>query len=104
MAEILTLTAPIVPPSTTTYRVRLFFMDPNTPSIKTEFETNLGERIVWRYTVEDGTTLAQVNAALSYINKGRFKTINGVSLQKFLIQEAQSRGILGPGNVTGTED
>jgi len=103
MAEILTLAVPVVPPSTTTYRVRTFFMDPDAPSIKTEYESNAGERIVWRYVVDELTTLAQVQAALSYINKGRFKTIDGVSLQKFLIREAQSRGILGAGDISGTE-
>ena len=104
MAEILTLTTPITLPSTTTYRVRSFFIDPDAPSIKTDFESNLGERVVWRYIVNETTTKAQVDAAISFINQGKFKTIQGKSLQKFLIQEAQSIGILGTGSISGIEE
>lgn len=104
MAEILTLTTPITPPSTTTYRVRSLFMDPDAPAIKTEFLSNLGETVVWRYVVSDTVTAAQIRVALSFINQGKFMSIQGKSLQRFLIDEAQSRGVLGAGSVSGTVD
>lgn len=105
MTEILTLTDPIMHPSATTYQVKSFFIDPYAPSIKTDFESNLGDRVTWRYVVAEGkVTQAQVDAAISFINQGKFKTIQGKSLQRFLIDEAQSRGVLGAGSVSGTPD
>lgn len=103
MAEILTLTNPVAAPSTETWTVDEFTMRRVPPGIKTTFISNTGERLVWRFIPDETTTLSEVNTAISFVNQGKFKTVASKSLEKFLLQEAQSRGILPTGSVSGSE-
>lgn len=102
MAESLTLDTAETKPGITSWRVRHFFIDRDGPSVKIEFAANTGETRIWRYVVDATTTETQVRNAISFINQGKFMTVDGKSLQKWLIHKAQGRGILGTGTVSGT--
>lgn len=104
MAEVLTQTIPTTFEAITTWKVAQFYVDPKSPSVKVEFESNTGTRIPWRYVVSSGVTEAQVKAAISSINQGKFMAVQGKSLEKWLIQQAQAAGILPAGSVSGTVD
>ena len=102
MAEILTLTAAETKPPITTWRVVSLCIDTDGPSVKVEFASNTGERRVWRYLVGGSVTLANVNAAITFINQGRFATQQSKSLQKWLLEQAIVNGVFGTGTVSGT--
>jgi len=101
MAEILTLTVPETKPTITTWRVRLFSIDADAPSVTVEFIADTGEVKTWRYVAVGTVTLAQVKAAVSFINQGKFATVQAKSLEKWLVEQGQAAGILGPGAVSG---
>lgn len=101
MAEILTLTTPVSGVTTTTFKIVSITFGVESPSIKVDLVYNTGIRETYRMIPDENTTLAQVKAALKFINEGKFKTVDNKSLHKFLLDEIALK--LGkPGTVTGT--
>lgn len=101
MAEILTLATPIVPPSTTTWAVDDIYLSASAPAIKVTLVSNAGERFVYRYAPNETVTAAQVLAAISFINQGKFQTLQGKSLQRWLLDRISAEGVK-VGTVSGT--
>ena len=103
MAETLTLATPETFPSVTTWKVETFTGDSSVPHITVVFLSNTNQRRVWRLAVDAGAPLNTIQAGLSYINQGKFQTVQGKSLQKWLLEQWQANG--GPaGTITGTPD
>src|SRR3990167_7619399 len=101
MAEVLTLTTPVTTPDTTTWLVKTMFLDVDAPSVKIEIVSNLGEPFVWRYIVSDTVTEANVRAALSFINQGKFMVNQGKSLQRWILEQIAADQNSKAGTVSG---
>jgi hypothetical protein len=92
----LLLTAPETAPSVTDYSVEDIYISVVSPAIKVTFVSNTGDkRAVYRYVPSDTVTAAQVLTAINYINQGRFKTIDNLTLQAWLITKACQQGFKG---------
>jgi len=104
MAEVLTLTTPVSTANIVTWDVKNIYLDKETPSIKVTLANNLGQRYVYRAVVENGTvTAADIIVGLSFINQGKFKTVQSKSLEKWLIDKIKAELPQFAGTVSGTE-
>lgn len=102
MPEQLNLTTPETFPSITSWRVIAFSADIKAPAIKIIFEANTGEQRIYRLVPnQDESNITMIRNGLSYINQGKFMTQQNKSLQRWLIEQAQSRGFLPSGIITG---
>lgn len=104
MPQKLVLTATEPGPALSEWRVQEFYVNSKTPAIKVAFVANTGAVVHWRAIVSETITAAQVRAACSFINQGKFMVIQGKSLEQWLIEQAQAAGVLAAGVVSGTVD
>lgn len=104
MAQQLDLTTAETFPSITSWKVVDFDGNTKAPFLKVTFEANTGEQRVWRLVPSETVTAAEIRQGLSFINQGKFMTVQGKSLQRWLIEQAQSRGFLLAGTISGTAD
>lgn len=104
MPEQLDLATPEAAPPVTDWRIEEVRFDRATPSIITIFRANTGEERAWRLVPgPGGVTESQINNALSFINQGKFKTVQNKSLDRWLFEQWQANG--GPeGTISGTPD
>jgi hypothetical protein len=94
MAEIITLTVPIVPPSLTNYRVNSLAFDWDAASITVGLKGPNGESRFHSYNGATATTL------MNAVNKANHST---TSIQRQVINRLVSDGILS-GSVSGSPD
>jgi len=104
MPEKLVLTVAEPGPSLVEWSVQDFYANPKTPAVKVTYVSNTGTVKVWRYIVSETVTVAQVKAAISFINQGKFMVNQTKSLEKWLIEQGIAAGVLAAGAVTGTVD
>lgn len=103
MAEVLTLATVETKPAIATWKVVQVWLDIEGPAIKVTFEANTGERRVWRLIPDASTTAETIRADLSFVNRGKFKTAQDKTLQRWLIEQWLVHGG-SAGVVTGTVD
>jgi hypothetical protein len=103
MAEKLTLTRPEIFPSITTWSIIGIWLDFTIPAIKVTILSNTGERATWRLVPSEDLPTADIRQAISFINQGQFATLQGKSLQHWILEEINSRGFK-TGSVSGTPD
>jgi hypothetical protein len=103
MAEILTTTAPQTHPSEVTWSVVNIHLDKEAPAIKVTLLSNTGLRYNYRAVVSDTMTAAQILVGLSFINQGKFMTVQGKSLEKWALDKIASELAEFVGTVTGTQ-
>lgn len=105
MSETLVLTTPETGPSTTEWRVVTIGLDVTTPYIKVRLRSNTGQDFLWVLTPDesDPSILEDINQGLSYINQGKFATVQGKSLQRWLLEQIIARGVK-LGTVSGAPD
>ncbi len=103
MAEILTLSASQTFPSVTMWKVEDIYLSVASPAMKVTLVSNTGERYVYRYTPSETVTEAQVLTGLSFINQGKFMTLQSKSLQKWLLDKISADGVK-VGVVIGSAD
>lgn len=94
MAEIITLSSPIVPPTLTTYRVGMLTLDWDAASITIRLQGTNGEVTTQGYSGATATTLMnQLNVA----------NLSATSLHKRVIQRLVSDGKIA-GTISGSPD
>ena len=93
MSEQLDLSAPIVPPSITSYRVTVLHLDWNAPSVKVGLTGSDGSAPIFSYAGNEASALMTV------LNTANLST---TSLQKRVLQKLTTDGKLPAGSVTGT--
>ena len=103
MAETLTTTAPQTHPSETTWQVVAVHLDKEAPSIKVTLLSNTGVRFNYMGVVGPNTTASDLNTGLSFINQGKFKTVQALSLENWLLKRIALELAAFAGTVTGTE-
>ena len=103
MSEVLTLTTPQTYPSLTDYRVVHFQGNTEIPYIKITVVANTGEHRTFLLVPGEQFTLTEINSALSFINQGKFATLQGKSLQRWLLEQLIAKGLLA-GTVSGSPD
>lgn len=104
MSETLTLTTVVTYPSLTTWSIVGIHLDKAALSIKIDVLSDTGNRQSFRFVDgENGVTKAQIVSALSSINQGKFATLQGKSLQKWLLEQMQDAGF-GDGAISGSPD
>ena len=91
--EKLILTVPVVPPAIVEWTVDDLYISVSSPELRATLISNTGERFVYRYAPDNVVTAAQVRAAISYINTGKFKTINNTTLQAWLLAQISAQGV-----------
>lgn len=111
MAEQLDLDIPETFIDIDNYKVVQLVLDQSVPFIKVTIESNTGMRLVWSLhppvgqidggTV--GTPIDEIIAGLSFINQGKFMTVQGKSLQRWLLEQLSSKGFK-VGTVSGTPE
>lgn len=94
MAELITLTTPIVPPSVTTYRVTYLAFDWDNPSITIGLRGTNGERLNHSYSSSNAT------AMMTQLNKAN---LTSNSLHRRVISQLVSDGVLA-GTISGSPD
>ncbi len=99
--EKLTLTTPVSSVSTTDWHVADIYLSTEAPAVKVTLVSNVGERFIYRYVPSDTVTAAQVRTALSYINQGKFMTLQGKTLERWLLEKISADGVK-VGTVSGT--
>ena len=106
MGEQLDLTSPQTFPDLTNWAIQDLYLDRVTPSIKITVASNTGTRLVLRYVPdpEDPSVETMISAGLKFINDGKFQTIAGQTLQRWLLEKLSADGKLPPGTVSGTPD
>jgi len=105
MAEKLELTTSEVS-SLNDWRIVRLFLDQDLPSIVMTVKSNTGIIKIIRYLpdFEDPSLEVTIRAGLSFINKGKFKTVEGKSLQKWSLERLRNDGHLGAGNIVGSPE
>src|SRR5207249_4446898 len=93
MAEVLTLSAPIVPPSRTTYQVTRLVLDLNAKVIQAWLLGSDGVELDVEWNGAQAVTL------MTALNTANLST---VSLVKRVLQQAVTDGLLPAGTVSGT--
>ena len=111
MAEQLDLASPETFTDITGYRVVQLTLDTSVPFIKVTIESNTGARLVWSLhppvgqlggdTV--GTPVAEIREGLSFVNQGKFQTLQNKSLERWLLEQMVAKGFK-LGVVSGTPD
>lgn len=91
--EKLTLAAPVPGPTTTEWTIEDIYLSKTAPAIKATLVSNAGDRFVYRYVPSATVTAAQVNAAITYINQGRFKTVDNQTLQAWILSQISAQGV-----------
>lgn len=94
MAEILTLTAPVVPPSVTTYRVTGLSLNFGGEKITIELTGTNGEK--WQHSIVGSTAVTLMVA----LNKANLST---KSLQRRILERLVVDGVLS-GSISGSPD
>ncbi len=94
MAELITLTTPVTPPTLTTYTVRVITLDRNTPRIEIFLRGNNGESLSHTYT---STT------ATAFMNNLNTRNFTSTSMQAEILKRLAVDGVL-TGAVSGTPD
>jgi len=102
--EVLTLATPVTYPSTTTWRIKRFDCDIDAPYIKVILVSNKNEFYTYQKLANDAASASQINNALSFINQGKFMTLQGKSLQKWLFERIQADDPNFAGTISGTPD
>lgn len=105
MTEKLDLTIPSVS-SLDNWEVTSLHLNRDTPAIKVSVRSNTGVIKNLRYvpSPDDPAVEAQIRIGLSFINQGKFMTIQGKSLQKWLLEKLRDDGHLNAGVVTGSPE
>lgn len=103
MPEILTLDSPETAPSITTWKIKTIYIDVDVPYIKVDFKSNTGKIDTWRLTPNETTPASEITAGLLFIDSGKFKTVQGKSLRKWLMEQAIAKGFK-VGTITGTPE
>jgi len=104
MAEKLDEEVPSVPAFTRPWEVVDFHGNKKVPFFKVTFEANTGEQRVWRLVPnEDGSNITTIRQGLSFINGGKFMTVQGKTLERWLFEQWQADGGP-PGAVSGSPD
>ena len=103
MSEELVLTTPETTPATVAWRISQIHIDVDEPSIKVELRSPVGKIYGWALIPidEDPTVEAKIRTGLSFINQGKFKTVKGQSLQRWLLEQISASGAK-VGSVSGT--
>ncbi len=99
--EKLTLTTPVTYTSTVDWKIVDIYISTESPAVKLTLASNTNERFVYRYVPSDTVTAAQVRTALSYINQGKFMTLQGKTLERWLLEKISADGVK-VGTVSGT--
>lgn len=111
MAEQLDLTTPETFVDIDNYKVVKLDLDNDVPSIKVTLESNTGVRIIWSLAppvgaidgTAPGTSPAEIQAGLSFINQGKFMVNQSISLQRWLMEQMSAKGFK-IGTVSGIPD
>lgn len=91
--EKLTLATPVSAPTVTEYTIVDIYISKVAPSIKVTLLSNTGEEFVYRYVPSGTVTATQVLNAITYINQGRFKTVDNQTLQAWLLAQISAQGV-----------
>lgn len=91
MAETLTLTTPITI-QTVSFTIKDVFISKVMPAIKVTVVSNLGQEDVFRYVESETVSKAEILNAINYIGQGKFKTIDGLNLNDWLIDQMIAKG------------
>ena len=102
MAKILTLTTPISTANLTTWDVVNVWLDKEAPALKATVKSNLGERRSIAFIPDGTVTPAQILTGLSFINQGKFMTVQGIDLEDWLLKKIAAEVPGFAGTVSGT--
>lgn len=94
MAELITLTTPVTPPTLTTYTVRQLVLDRDIPRIEILLRGNNGESFRHTYT---STT------ATAFLNNLNTRNFTSTSMQTEILKRLNADGVL-VGSVSGSPD
>lgn len=87
MVEKLILTVPETTPNVIEWRINRVYLDVDTPAIKLDLESNTETSFLWRLVPSNTVPAADIRAILVHINLGRFKTIDNITLQQYLLNK-----------------
>lgn len=86
MSEILTLTTQKPQkPTSATWSIDAIYVFANAPSLRVDLISNVGDRFTYQLLPIDAASTALIQTALSFINQGKFQTVQGKSLQRWLL-------------------
>ena len=103
MPEKFTLTTPAPGPTEIDFEITGIYLGVESPAIKVDIRYNTGKTDVFRYVPSPDVTLAQVKTALTFINDGKFKTVQNKSLYKWLLEQVALQ-LNEQGTVTGVPE
>lgn len=107
MGEKLELTTPEISPDLSNWTVIDIYLNRDIPCIKIKVRSNItGKDKLIRYIPDltDPSVEDMIRSGLSFINQGKFKTVQNKSLQRWLLEKLRDDGHLGPGNIIGSPD